>query len=195
MKSPYSPIQIAAPSVTPVSLADAKAQLRVEHDQENSLITLWIEAATAHLDGYAGTLGRCLIDQTWAEDFDGFEKRLSLVMPVRTITSLTYIDAGGSTQTLSSSLYELGTDPAGSYIRLKSGQSWPITGSGHPVVRVTYVSGYGATSASVPAPIRAAIMMLVSSLYENRQAESTAPLSIHPAVERLLLPYRWCLAG
>lgn len=57
--------RIVAPSGPVVTLAEAKAHLRVDHDDDDGHITGCVLAAEGHLDGPFGTLGRCLVDQTW----------------------------------------------------------------------------------------------------------------------------------
>ncbi|WP_297534627.1 head-tail connector protein [Nitrobacter sp.] len=53
-----TPIRTVAPAEMPVTLAEAKAHLRVDHDDQDDLITAQIKAATAWFDGYSGILGR-----------------------------------------------------------------------------------------------------------------------------------------
>ncbi len=53
------PALTEAPTEYPVSLAAIKTHLRVDHDDENELINVLIAAATDHLDGYGGILGKC----------------------------------------------------------------------------------------------------------------------------------------
>lgn len=43
---------------------------------------------------------------------------------------------------------------------------------------------------NVPAPIKAAALLIVGDLYENRQGAGTAEIKENPAVGRLLHPYR-----
>ena len=42
----------------------------------------------------------------------------------------------------------------------------------------------------LPAPVRAAILLRVGDLYENREAQIDRPLHGNPTFERLLNPYR-----
>ena len=42
----------------------------------------------------------------------------------------------------------------------------------------------------LPAPVRAAILLRVGDLYENREAQSDRPIVGNPTFERLLSPYR-----
>ena len=46
---------------------------------------------------------------------------------------------------------------------------------------------------SRPAPIRAAVLMIVADLYEHREAQTDLQIYDNPAVDRLLFPYRACL--
>ncbi len=65
------PRLVAAPTDHVVTLDDMKAHLRVTHDEEDLLISSLIDAATAHLDGWRGVLGRCIMSQQWAVDYPG----------------------------------------------------------------------------------------------------------------------------
>src|SRR5690606_14090696 len=74
----HRPILVVAPKMTPVSLDEAKAQLAVEHGDDDALILGYIAAAVDHLDGWSGILGRALVEQEWRQDFDGFSSTLRL---------------------------------------------------------------------------------------------------------------------
>ena len=44
-------------------------------------------------------------------------------------------------------------------------QSWPAVQAGRAdAVRITFTAGYGAEAASVPAPLRAAVLLMVGSM-------------------------------
>ena len=58
---------VAAPAAMPVTLADAKAHLRVTSDAEDDMITGLIAAATHYLER---DTGQALIDQQWRAWFD-----------------------------------------------------------------------------------------------------------------------------
>lgn len=61
-----TPTLITAPATAAVSLAEMKAHLRVTGSAEDALITALVSAAIAHLDGWKGVLGRCIMSQTWS---------------------------------------------------------------------------------------------------------------------------------
>lgn len=183
-----APVRTVAPASTPVSLAEAKAHLRVDHSDDDTLITGLIAAATDHLDGYTGILGRAIITQTWRQDFDCFPAKLCLPLhPVASISSVTYYDGDNAQQTLSTDVYELLKDGAGAYVARKADQTWPGTRNRAAAVSVTFVAG----EAAAPAAIKAAILLTVGHLYENREAAAEGSFAALPlAVDALIAPYR-----
>lgn len=186
-----APSLVTSPSATPVSLAEAKLHLRVVGSGEDPLITALIQAATQHLDGWTGVLGRALVTQTWRQDFEGFCTKLRLPLgPVASITSISYFDDGNLTQTLPDTAYTLLTDALGPYVTLKPDQSWPSSYGRADAVAVTYEAGVAA--ANVPAPLKAAILLMVGNLFENREATVVGTISgdLPNGVDILISPYR-----
>lgn len=182
-----SPVLITPPATQPVTLADAKAHLSVDHTDHDARITALIEAATADLDGYTGTLGRAIVTQTWREDFPAFRARIPLSLPpVASITGITYFDGANVSQTLASSVYGFFKDDAGPFVGLKPDQVWPGTKSRRDAVSVTYVAGVADTA--VPAPIKQAILLEVEILYDRPSGEDFEALV--RARDSLLRPYR-----
>lgn len=189
-----APVRVTAPTEAPVSPAQAKAHLRVDHDDDDLYISGLIDTATARLDGWSGILGRALVTQTWRHDFPGWpadgKLRLPLA-PVLSVESITYIDPDGAVQTLDASAYTAPkADGLGPYVRLRQGHSCPATATDEDAVSVTFVAGYGAPS-DVPADIRHAMLLLVGHLYNAREdASETALTEIPLGASRLLAPYR-----
>lgn len=177
-----APVLITPPGDLPVSLDLAKMHLRIDHDDDDVLISSLINTAVDHLDGWTGVLGRCLVEQAWRQDFDALARCLPLPLgPVIEIVSVDYVDANGSEQTMDPGDYLLRTDAGGrSVIELKL---WPSSRS----ASVTYKAGFS----TVPAAITTAILMLVAHWYANREATVPGDIAIMPmAVDSLLAPYR-----
>ena len=65
----------AAPAVEPVSLAEAKAHLRVDSDHEDALIAQLIVAARIFVER---TLGLALIAQSWSYFLDALPRSLAV---------------------------------------------------------------------------------------------------------------------
>ena len=186
-----APVRTAAPTAL-VSLAEAKVHLRVEADltEFDALISGLIATATQHFDGYSGVLGRALVTQSWRQDFCGFSGRMGLPLaPAASITSVAYFDGSNVTQTLASSVYGLFADARGPYVGLKPDQTWPSSYSRPDAVSVTFVAGQDA--ADVDPRAKTAIMMLVASWFERREAVGSEALTEIPfGVQALIAPLR-----
>lgn len=195
MRFASSPTRTVAPAEGVITLAEAKAHLRVEHEEDDVLITSYVQAATDRLDGWSGVLGRCLVTQTWQVDMYGFppDGLIRLPFPGVQSVAVAYVDPDGASQTFSASSYHLINDSMGGRIDLAYGASWPSTAIRPNAVRVTLVAGYGAASA-VPQPIKSAIKLMVGDLYANRETVvigvSSSSILMSTTVDALITPYR-----
>jgi uncharacterized phiE125 gp8 family phage protein len=169
----YTPVLVTPPDANDpvVTLAEAKAQLRIDHDDEDDLITSLIAAAVAHLDGYSGILGRALVTQTWRQDFDGFDQELVLPLPVAGITSVKwYDDASTPVEAIVvSTNYELQLDNRGSFLRFIDDFDYPSNLAETRALRVTFTAGYGPASA-VPQNIKQWILVNVARQFDDRSS-------------------------
>jgi uncharacterized phiE125 gp8 family phage protein len=211
-------VVITPPAAMPVTLDQAKANLRVDNTDEDAFITSLIQVVSAGLDGPDGLLGRSLVIQTLELRLDAFpptcfdddrslclqgEHRWSYAHtdiplpfpPIVSITSVKYFDTDGADQTLTSSAYQVLAAAGRARISLVSGQSWPDAPFRREGIRIRYVAGYGADDIAVPAPIRHAILLKVANLYTNRESvvlDSRAAIEMPQSAEALLAPYRVC---
>ncbi|ODA67669.1 Phage gp6-like head-tail connector protein [Methyloligella halotolerans] len=184
-----APVRITAPDAAPVTLAEAKAHCRVDHNDDDTLIGALIASATQYFDGYTGIVGRALVTQSWEQRFAGFGCLRLLVGPVTSVTSVTYFDGNNEEQTLADTVYQLFTDARGPYLDLQPDQSWPSIYARRDAVSVKYVAGDEV--AEVPAPLKSAILLMVGHLYEHREAVTDVSLGAAPlAVDALIAPYR-----
>ncbi len=163
-----SPVRTVEPAETPVDLDWIKAQLRVDHTDDDEVLEQLIQAATDHLDGWSGILGRALVTQTWRIDLSSLPPcgyvRLPL-LPVQSVT-FTYWDASNVTQTFDATNYELFNDARGSILTLASGASWPTIYRRRDAASLTFVAGYGEAE-NVPSPIKSAIKLHVEMHYDT----------------------------
>ena len=181
------PVRVAGPDGQAVTTELAKTHLRVDGPDEDILIASLIAAATEHLDGYHGILGRCIAPQSWRQDYAGFEADMVLnVSPVLKIESVQYVDPSGVIRDLEGA--RLFAAAGRTIVRPPAGQTWPDVAQQEDAVQITVRAGY----AVVPTPIKQAILLLVGHWYANREAVVTgATLATLPlAVDRLLAPYR-----
>lgn len=174
---------ITPPAATPVTLAEAKAQLRVDHNDEDGKIEALIAAATSYLDGRSGVLGRCIVSQTWELTLDAFPaEEIEIPLgPVQSVPALTYVDLAGATQTVNSGDYYLDTTSLTAWVMPEI--EWPSTMEAANAVTVRFVAGTAV--ADVPPAIKHALLLLVSAWYDDR-AGSGMP----PAVDYLIAPFR-----
>jgi len=186
----HAPVRTVAPATTPVTLDQVKAHCRVDSTDSDDLLLGYLAAAVDYLDGWTGILGRCLVTQTWRQDFDAFERCLRLPLwPVASISSITSRNVAGQLATVSSDNYALKTDALGSYVRFKDGYSFPTDLNETSAVSVTYIAGTAA--ADVPPAITSALLLLVSHWNENREAVTKGGIAQLPlGVHALIAPYR-----
>ncbi len=190
----HRPVLVTAPTTMPVDIEDAKLACRVTHDDEDTLITELLKSAVAHLDGWTGILGRCLEEQTWRQDFDGFAKCLRLPLePVISVSSVKYRSTAGTLSTVSSDDYALLRDDLGAYVRFKDAYTYPGDLYQVGAVQVEFLAGYPQANgaSTVPADIKAAIKLLVGHWYQHREAVTDGSITELPmAVNALLSKHR-----
>lgn len=161
---------VNAPLVSPITLPEVKFQLRIEHDEDDALITRLIDVATAFAD-VKGVLGKAMITQTWA-DWMGPNPTQSvqlLLGPVQSVNAVKYYDVDGNLQTDTLANYNLFGLPSRKIVEPKSGFNWPVTQDRDDAIQIEYVIGYGDDSSDVPRTVRHALMLMVGHWYENRE--------------------------
>lgn len=176
-------VLITAPTVEPVSLAEAKAHLRIDIDDDDTLIGSLITAARSHLEGIARPK-LAMINQTWEYIADSWPAGDTLELrpyPLVSVTSIKYTDDDGVETTYSSANYLVDTYTQPGRVRLKSASSWPGTSLRElNGLAVRFVAGYGAAGSAVPIQLRQAILLLVGHWYENREPVLTTGMMAAP---------------
>ena len=159
---------ISPPPIEPVSLAEAKLFLRVDHDADNDLIALLIRSARERLEAY---LGLAMIARPMA--FTSKAKRLLRISRYPVI-SVDHVEADGA--------------PAGDYHANLKARPSLLCVDARDEVRVEFTAGYGTDPDDVPAPLRQAMLLLVARGYEMRgeAVDGAIPLM----VDALTLPYK-----
>lgn len=180
-----------APAVEPITLVEAKAQCRVDADDEDALIGALISAAVDLVDG-EGTLGRAMITQTWAQWVPESPGIVRLLMgPFQSLFSVEYFDSDGVLQT--AVLGDFEARRAGDFyeVRPKEGKTWPTAQNRADAIKITYVAGFGDAASDVPQGIRHALLLMVAHFYANREASTDLDLRDLPmAVDALLNRHR-----
>lgn len=187
---------ITAPTTEPLTLDEAKQHLRVDTSDDDGLIAGYILAARHWVESQAGPI----ISQTWDYTLEEWpicdgEYEIELPMkPVQSITSITYIDTNGDSQTLAADQYEAVLDDPTPSVVQAYGAVWPAVREKPAAITVRFVAGYGSIS-SVPDPLRVAIMLLVGRFYEHREevVVGVTPSQVPMGVEALISPYAYNL--
>ena len=183
----------SAPASEPVTLAEAKAHLRLDGSAEDTLIASLIITSRLHVEA---ALGLALVTQSWSYFIDAWPRGPQLSLPLRPVQSLAGVKlyaADKSVAIVPADTYLL--DGAATPARLvhRGSLAWPKPGRTANGIEIAFVAGYGNSAAYVPAPIRQAILLLVAHWHEHREpvAIGQANASVPSMVSDLLQPYRW----
>ncbi len=185
-------ILTAAPAVEPVSLAEAKAHLRVDETVEDALINSLILAARLHVER---ALDAALIEQGWSLYLDAWPEdgAVSLPLgPVMAVNAVRIYSAADAALTLSADLYFVDTASPRARIVPRGAGAWPLPGRAANGIEIAFTAGFGASAANVPQILRQAILLLVAHWYEEREpiALGQSALAIPHMVSELIAPYR-----
>jgi len=185
-------VLISGPAVEPVSLAEAKAHLRVDGSAEDTLIASLIITSRLHVEA---ALGLALITQSWSLFLDAWPSGPHVRLPLRPVQSITAVQLYApdeSVETLNPDLFLL--DGAGIPPRLvrQGSLAWPAPKRIANGIEIAFTAGFGNAVADVPAPIRQAVLLLVAHWYEHREPIEigAAQTRVPHMVSELLGPYR-----
>ena len=148
-----APFLVTGPTALPVSLIEAKERLRLSEDYDDGDVEAMIASAVAFLDGYRGQLGRAIMPQVWAQEWEDGETSLALALPD---ASGIVVKADGVT--VSDTLYSAKLTASGTVVQLDG-----VTGD---VVRVEYTCGLPAGLLPVA---KQAILLMVGQYYVERE--------------------------
>ena len=182
----------SGPAIEPVTLAEAKAHLRVDTTAEDTLIASLIVTSRLHVEA---AVGLALISQGWSYVLDDWPPGSALKLPLRPVQSIAAVrlyDEDAVVTTLPAGSYFL--DGAGVPPRLvrRGALVWPKPGRIANGIEIAFIAGYGNAAADVPAPIRQAILLLVAHWYDHRSPVEIGHLAepVPDMVSELLAPYR-----
>ncbi|WP_370126079.1 head-tail connector protein [Sinorhizobium fredii] len=171
---------MAVEPTEPVTATEAKRRLHIDFSDDDADIEEMLASARDHVEKYCATR---LATQTVVAKCDSFCDMARLPdAPVQSVTSITYIDTDGATQTLATSVYELRADGLDAAVVRKYGQQWPAVQLGSRIT-LTAVVGYSA----LPPAIKQAILLFVADAYENRE---NAKAEAWTAFDALLCNFR-----
>jgi len=103
--------------------------------------------------------------------------------PVTSITSVSYVDVNGDTQTLASTAYSLDDYSTPAWLLPAAGTDWPSSYAAANAVKVRYAAG----AVTLPAALDQAIRLLVGLYFDNRNAADKGQLAELPMGVQALL--------
>lgn len=197
----------------------AHLRLEDDDDTQDLLLDAYLAAAIEALDGRGGILNRCLVTQAW-EAFapgplaiephhldvrglpGGVWGRFGFVLDLGPVqaeepVAVSYLGPAGWTAVDPGVLRVMPGAGGRTLVTLTGAVApagWPLA----PMTwrdrapnpwKIAFSAGYGGPD-DVPAPIKAAILLMATDLCENRDAKTVANLVANPTVDRLLAPYR-----
>ena len=157
-----------------ITLAEAKAHLVVDHDDDDLLIAAQISAARKWAEHRTD---RFFTPTTVTLSRNGFDEVMELAhKPVQEIVSITY-DSDTEGNVLATTEYDL--DPYRNCVRRAYGKTFPSTRYHWNSVRIQYRVGYytGSPEAvSVPEDVKRACLLLIGEMYAMREMSVTGTI-------------------
>jgi len=163
-----------------VSLADAKAHLRVDFADDDAFISGLVMAAEAMLDGPNGMVGKAIATQRWTLTKAMMVGRTRLpipVVPFRSVVSLKYYDIDNVQQTADLADFVVFGNEDFGYI--EPIVSWPLMYDRPNAIELIFEAGFGDV-ADVPKNLVHAAKMMIGHWYEDREQVSAGEMSEIP---------------
>jgi uncharacterized phiE125 gp8 family phage protein len=183
-----SSILLTAPAIEPLSLAEAKAYLRVETGDDDEVIGALIAGSRIHVEAQTR---RALITQSWRICVDAWPEdgRLTIVpAPLQTLIAARVYDFDNAAHAVDTGAFVL--DRGGSAL-IFAPWALPAPGRLAAGIELDVTVGYGDAAVDVPQALRQAIRLLVAHWYENRGLVAAGTTSVLPStVAALIAPYR-----
>ena len=188
------------PAVEPVTLAEAKAHLRVDTADDDAYITGLVRAAREWVEQY---LDRTLVHTQWVMRFDKFpaDSTADIELPrppvvasgTATAVTVAYTLEDGTTASYSTASFRVDRASTPGAVKTNYAQTWPPHRQDDNSVSVTWWGGYGPSGSDVPQAIRHAMLMLIAFWYDNRSTVLVGSISkpLEFAVESLLSSQKW----
>ena len=161
--------ELAQPVSEPVTLAEAKAHLRVTASDENDLISALIVAARQYCENLSG---RTLAPRNFLQTLDRFPDGGGDITlrrsPVTAVASVYYysLETTNTLMVLNTD-YRMDLQQIPARIRLPLGTTlWKNAYTTDDAVRITYTAG----AVSAPTAAKQTILLLVGHWFENRES-------------------------
>jgi uncharacterized phiE125 gp8 family phage protein len=153
----HSLLLVTPATSDPVTVAEAKTFLRIDHDSEDDALDRQISVAASWCQE---RIDRQFMLATYRMYLDRFPTCAIILRrpPLKTLSSITYVDGDGVTQPLAANQYKVSNGRSPVVIWPAYECYWPTARTEQESVQVNFIAGYD-TAADVPAGIREAICL------------------------------------
>jgi uncharacterized phiE125 gp8 family phage protein len=182
-------VLLEGPTEPLVTTEEAQLHVRSDAAEEATYLADLVTAATGQAEAFCR---RRFLTQRGRLTRDSFpDQAIALPYPpLASVEAVQYVDGDGAWQTVDAADYLLRTAETPGEVVPAYGTSWPSARSTKDAVRIDFTCGYGAAE-DVPQGIKRAVLLIVGSLYANR--ESVAPVTmseIPQSATWMLSPFR-----
>lgn len=186
----HFPRRTVGPVAEPLDVPQALAHLRVDDSESVDYVAGLIAVARQQAEDRTE---RTLMPSTWTLRLPAFPAAdggaIELLRPpIIGVTSVQYLDAGGTLQTVDPASYVVDTQSEPGRLLPLAG-SWPATATHPQAVTIVYTAGY-ASAAAVPMPIKQWMLLAMGDLFDMRLRSSEKPAVPQDFADGLLAPYR-----
>ncbi|MCF4097934.1 head-tail connector protein [Maritalea mediterranea] len=166
-------ILVAGPAVEPLSVAETKSYLRLDHADDDALIATLIAAARSHIESVTR---KAMITQRWkwvSDVWPGHGITLPIA-PFQALESISLFDDPG-TETIWPLAEVKQNKQSGKCTVFLAPTSTSVPRlRDYDAVEITYRTGFGDAAGNVPEDLRLAMLRLIGHWYEHREAVVTA---------------------
>ena len=180
-------ILLTGPAVESLTLGEAKTFLRVEHDDDDQLVTALIAGARTNVEAQAQI---ALITQSWRIVLDCWPKYGRVAVrpgQLQPLVAARFSDFSGNAHVIDTQGFVPDRDASAlSFV------PWavPVPGRAAAGIELDVTVGFGDTAGAVPESLRQAVRLLVSHWYEHRGLVGPASAMLPATVSALIAPHR-----
>ncbi|OJU02744.1 MAG: hypothetical protein BGN83_15955 [Rhizobium sp. 63-7] len=179
---------IAPPVAEPVTLAEVKAHLRLDGDDEDVLLGALVKVAREHLERCTGLL---MLSQAWRLYLDDWPVDGVIRIargPVQSVETVVVYDEGGAALDvpLDGHVLDGGGRPARLVLNQCVKTARAVNG-----IEIDFVAGFGDAAVEVPDTLRRAMLLHVAHMFAYRGVvpPDSQPASVPAGYELLVAPY------
>jgi uncharacterized phiE125 gp8 family phage protein len=181
----------SGPAQEPLSLSDVKAHLRIDNSAEDVLLSSLMLTSRLHVEA---SLNLALITQSWMMVLDRWPACDFVEIPMSPLQAINEVRVKTSANTVvavpaTTYLVDIASKPPRLVWNMVARTDPGIKAGG---IEIDFTAGFGSTGASVPSPLKHALLLLTAHWYEHRDPVEigSSAARIPEAVSDLIQPFR-----